>query len=229
MRALRPSELLDVWDAGEGHHSVERALALLRAAEPELSREELAALDVAERDRQLLRLRALVFGSRLACFAECPACGERIEFELEADALDEARPPGALEVGGVRFRLPDSEDLAAAAGCADPTEARSVLASRCILDDGATARPEVVAAVAEAMGAAAAVADVSVALACPACEERWTSLLDLPSYLWTEIGAEARRLLADVDALARAYGWSEDVVLALPARRRRAYLELALS
>src|SRR5438876_935260 len=128
MRALRPSELLDVWDAGEGHHSVERALALLRAAEPELSREELAALDVAE-----------------------------------------------------------------------------------------------------PMGAAAAVADVSVALACPACEERWTSLLDLPSYLWTELGAEARRLLADVDALARAYGWSEDVVLALPARRRRAYLELALS
>jgi hypothetical protein len=36
----------------------------------------------------------------------------------------------------------------------------------------------------------------------------------------------ARRLLREVDALARVYGWSEAAILALPATRRQAYLEI---
>ena len=226
--ALRPSELLDAWDAGEGHHPVEQALALLHAAEPGLSREDLAALDVAERERRLLRLRSLMLGPALRCAADCPACGERVEFELDAGSLDTEPAAGPFKAGGVRFRLPDSDDLAAAARCADAGEARQLLAERCILADGARAGPGTVAAVAEAMGEAAAVADVSAALSCPGCGEEWTCLLDLPRYVWAELGAEARRLLSEVDALARSYGWTEEDVLALPPRRRRAYLELAL-
>jgi hypothetical protein len=37
----------------------------------------------------------------------------------------------------------------------------------------------------------------------------------------------ARRLLYDVHALASAYGWSEDEVLAVSPARRRCYLEMA--
>ena len=36
----------------------------------------------------------------------------------------------------------------------------------------------------------------------------------------------AGRMLLDIHALARAYGWSESDILALPPRRRQAYLEL---
>jgi hypothetical protein len=45
--------------------------------------------------------------------------------------------------------------------------------------------------------------------------------------VWTELRAHARRLLREVDVLARAYGWTEPDVLALDERRRAAYLELA--
>ncbi|HEX2516118.1 MAG TPA: phage baseplate protein, partial [Chloroflexota bacterium] len=36
----------------------------------------------------------------------------------------------------------------------------------------------------------------------------------------------ARRLLREVHTLARAYGWREAEILALPGRRRQTYLDL---
>ena len=41
-----------------------------------------------------------------------------------------------------------------------------------------------------------------------------------------EVQARARRLLREVDVLARAYGWTEADVLALSEQRRTAYLEI---
>jgi hypothetical protein len=45
------------------------------------------------------------------------------------------------------------------------------------------------------------------------------------AFVWEEIEACAARLLDDVHVLARAYGWSERAILALPEMRRAAYLE----
>jgi len=45
-------------------------------------------------------------------------------------------------------------------------------------------------------------------------------------FFWAELAAEAKRLLREVDALARAYGWREADILALSSQRRHAYLEL---
>jgi hypothetical protein len=124
----------------------------------------------------------------------------------------------------VRFRLPDSSDLTAAAACGDPEAGRLVLAARCI--DGEAA-DDVVAAVAARMADVAGPADVAVAVTCPACEHAWEEALDVPDFVWHELAATARRLLGEIDALARAYGWSEDAVLGLPPRRRHRYVELA--
>ena len=44
--------------------------------------------------------------------------------------------------------------------------------------------------------------------------------------LWSELQSRAERLLLDVDALARAYGWTEPEILALSSTRRAAYLQL---
>jgi hypothetical protein len=45
-------------------------------------------------------------------------------------------------------------------------------------------------------------------------------------YLWTEISVAAQRLLIDVHALARAYGWDQDDILGMSSARRRFYLEV---
>ena len=70
-------------------------------------------------------------------------------------------------------------------------------------------------------------AELSFALACPHCATPWTAALDLGELLWRKLRDAAERLLLDVDALARAYGWSEPEVLALSPLRRAAYLQMA--
>ena len=78
------------------------------------------------------------------------------------------------------------------------------------------------------MAEADPLAEVLVDVACPACEAR---VRRRPRRRRASSGrscdARAQRLLREVDALARAYGWTEAEVLALDERRRAAYLELA--
>jgi hypothetical protein len=69
-------------------------------------------------------------------------------------------------------------------------------------------------------------AAVSFDLTCPECGAQWNAPMDCADVVWSELQARAERLLLDVDALARAYGWSEPQVLALSATRRAAYLQL---
>lgn len=241
MRRLTAREVLDVWEAGRDQHPLDRALTLLAAAWPGTPRATLAALSVAERDARLLELRAALLGPRLPAFTPCPACGERLEMTFGADELgagDALPGPGPWEatVGGMelRFRLPDSRDLAAVAACGSVEEGRRLLAGRCVLEARRDGLPvpasalsdDEIAALGEAMGGAAPHAEVVLALTCPACGQAWSALLDVESFFWAELSARARRVLREVDALARAYGWSEAEILSLPPRRRRSYLEL---
>ena len=76
------------------------------------------------------------------------------------------------------------------------------------------------------MAQADPLAEVLADVACPACGTAFVADLDLGSFVWTEVRARAQSLLRQVDALARAYGWTEPEVLALDERRRGAYLEL---
>jgi hypothetical protein len=69
-------------------------------------------------------------------------------------------------------------------------------------------------------------AAVTFDLTCPECGAQWSAPMDCGDVLWSELQVRAERLLLDVDALARAYGWSESQVLALSPTRRAAYLQL---
>jgi hypothetical protein len=224
-----PADLLAAWEQSEGQRPVDRALALLALADESAA---LAGLTVAERDERLVALRTRLWGERLDAFAECPACGERLELAIDTGALGRAPEASSWSVaaGGVevRFRLPDSTDLAAAAACRDPDQRRRVLAGRCVEDGPDGELPEgVIAAMAARMAEVAGPADAAVAIACPACEHQWEEALDVPAFVWHELSVAARRLLGDVDTLARTYGWSEEAVLALPPHRRHRYVELA--
>jgi hypothetical protein len=64
-------------------------------------------------------------------------------------------------------------------------------------------------------------------LHCAVCSHAWQVLFDIERFLWSKFCAAAHRLLDDVHALASFYHWSEQDILALGARRRQAYLEMA--
>ena len=68
-------------------------------------------------------------------------------------------------------------------------------------------------------------ADPFVALACADCGHAWDAPVDIARVLAAEIGSAAAGLIDEIHDLALAYHWSEATILALPAERRRAYLE----
>lgn len=240
MRPLAARDLLQVWEQAEGQHPIDRALILLAAACPERTWEQLAALSIGQRDAFLLSLRELTFGPRLDGLAECPQCGEGLEFTVNvadlctAEAMAPREPEPTLTVEGfeVRFRLPNSLDLAAAAHCDDVTVVRDLLVRRCVFQtrQGKTevaveTLPEtVIAALAAHMTACDPLSEVQLDLHCPECGHRWLMILDVVSFFWTEIAAQAERLLHEVHTMARAYGWREADILAMSARRRQLYL-----
>jgi len=236
---LDDAALLSAWERTLAVARPWREVALLAAASGEPA-DGLARLPVGERDRRLLAVREQAFGSRLECETACPACGARLELELEAAEIRlpsrDAEPSDYRMVEGgtvVTFRLPDSVDVAA---CVDqPTDPEDVLLARCVVAathhgapvDGAALPPGVRERLAERMAELDPQADLLLNLTCPDCARTWQAAFDPAGFLLAEIDAWASRILGEVDRLARAYGWSEAEILALSPLRRRRYLELA--
>lgn len=231
---LSAEQILRVWEEGRDRHPLDRALVVLAAGLPDASWDELCRLPIGHRDAALCELRARTFGERLELLATCPACDARAEVALDVRALiqppaepvhelvvDDADPPARL-----RYRLPDSRDLAAVLAIDDEAEALATLQRRCLLDGADALAPALAARLDEAMAAADPQAETELAMTCPACGHGWTELLDIGASFFAELEREAVRLLGEVDALARVYGWREADILALSATRRASYLEL---
>ena len=238
MPGLTASQVLEVWETGRDRRPLDRALTILAAAFPDETYEALANLPIGRRDQRLLEIRLGTLGPVIAGQVECPACGERLEFDVAISTLLESSR-GALRPGepiewispsgmDLRFRVPNSDDLADVSLIAAPQEARRALAERCLLQgDAARLTPEDLDGLSEHMAAHDPLADIHFDLVCPACGDPWQTPFDITAYFWLELRAQAHRLLREVDALASAYGWREADILGLSAARRQMYLELA--
>src|SRR3712207_3033682 len=93
MRPLTTPELMAAWDTASGLEPYARPLALLAAACPEHSGEELARLTVGERDGLLLTLREWALGAGVVALADGPACEQRVELAFCVEAV--RAPAGA--------------------------------------------------------------------------------------------------------------------------------------
>jgi len=245
MRPLSIPELLMVWERGLTARPFERALAILSAASPESSPTALARLSIGRRDASLLQLREWAFGSELAILAACPSCRQTLELTIPVAnlrvSIDSAGDPGGdlerslmLRDYEVRYRPPNTEDIAGCAGL-ELAASRQKLLACCVTDAccqgksiSAEELPEDVARrVVEQLAAVDPQADTRLDLICPDCHQRWKEVFDIVSFFWTEIDAWAHRILRDVTVLARAYGWRESDILALSPVRRQIYLSMA--
>jgi hypothetical protein len=242
MRPLTAAGLLRVWEHGQAQRPFDRAVTLLAAGLPDQSPEAAAALTIGQRDAALFALREQSMGSQLQAFAECPACKADLTFTLRTEdlkhsaAVDGPVGTGSVSRDGisVTFRLPSSLDFA---GLSTTSEARAIrdwLARRCVLDaqrdsrpiDASELPPELIDEISEAMAREDPQAEILIHLTCPACDHHWSDLFDIGTFFWTEITVMAKRLLADVDALARRYGWREADILSMTPWRRHTYLTL---
>ena len=232
MRTFSTSDILEMWERGRRLHPLDRGLLALNMALPSPS-EDLADWPLGRRNRALFGLHCKAFGSRLQGWTSCTSCGEKVEFDLDANVLVSAlgEEPGwqeTLTVGSERFRLPTSRDLAEVMAASDARPAAVRLLERCretraeplVLSDAMLEEVE------EKMASADPMADIRLGLLCPACSHEWHGTLDIARFVWAEIESRARRLLWEVHHLARAYGWTEAETLSLPAARRAMYLEM---
>lgn len=234
-------QLIDAWESGVGRSLTERGLLLLALSAPGHEFSALAQWNVGARDTVLLSFRERLFGRDLSCLSECGGCGERLELEFSVNDVraSSAHVGERYELEAfehhIRFRLPDSTDLAAVEATTSVEAGARLLLARCIESaaraatgvDVAQLPGTVVDAVNARMHELDRQAEVTIEVSCPACQRVEEKPFDIVTHLWSELDAWARRVLQEVHALASCYGWSEREILSLSAPRRRAYLELA--
>jgi hypothetical protein len=243
VQTLTAYDLLALWDSCHVRPPNERAIAILESAWPGVEQETLSALDIVARDKRLMRVREAIFGTTFEGLVDCPACGVSTEVAFASESGDigehesDADPAELTICTGrfrVRARLPNSGDVRDALGETTPESARALLLTRCVLTatrSGAPVEvldlpPDVVDRVESELEGAHARGACQLAITCPECGHRWDTELDVPSFLWREIDAWARRLMRDVHTLAGAYGWAERDVVCMGAHRRQFYLQL---
>jgi len=226
----REQQILALWEGAAGLDRWARDDALLAGMGPPP-----AALGA--RNAALLGLRGALFPRPWPLHSRCPRCGEACEFEADATALAEqletlagAEPATRLDWSGGRItlRAPTADDLRQVARLPEVQSAVRALLARCVsgeialdtLDDAALAELE------RRLERLDPAALVGFALRCPDCGEEWSAVVDVGNALWAELQRAAERALIAVDALARAYGWTEDEVLRLSPTRRAAYMQL---
>ncbi len=222
--ALTDRALLEAWSGSRDWPAHGCADALLARA---LAVDDPEGWPLPRRHAALAELRIGRWGSLLEAVAACPACATQVEIEFDLAAVEQ--PPSAERAsvtaagGELCFRVPTRADLQAAADASDP---RRTLVERCVEGPARGLPDAAIDAVAAAMELADPLGALRLELTCPGCDRRWAEPLDLAGYLATEARDDARAIAAEVHELALAYGWSEAEVLALPAERRRLYLEL---
>lgn len=249
MHALSAPELLRVWERAEDRHPIDRGLALLQATCPGWDRQQLASLPIGRRDAMLLDLRERTFGQQLRGVGRCPHCAAQVEFSVKVSDLLGPAAGDVDDEGGLapaeeftfaadgcrlRCRLPNSFDLAEIVDCPDEAQARHRLLRRCVIevvcDEARVPLSDLPETAIKALGAEMAqrdpIAELRLDLDCPDCRGRWLLALDILSFFWSEIAAQAKQLLEEVHVLARAYAWPEADILAMSSRRRRYYLKM---
>lgn len=220
MAGLGAAELVEAWTPRERRPAHARLAPLLAAA---AGAEPIAGDTLGRRNQRLLAFHAEQVGGTLEAQVACAACGAQNEFVVPAEAILACpAPPATVAVDDARFRLPTMADLAELDD-AGPGSASEVLIRHCRLSGG-EARADAVARAFEAADPAAA---VEVEVVCADCGAVHLASVDVAVFVAAALDRLVEGYLRDVDRLARAYGWSEREILALPPHRRKLYVELS--
>jgi hypothetical protein len=196
-----------------------------------------------------LTIRQAWLGDAISTDTRCPqpACGERIDVAFGIDdylrhhsprqprgvttsgvttsgvTTSGAADPGwfALTGADVRFRIPTVGDVIAAWYQSEPDAA---LLGRCV--EPAEISRAVARRLDRALSAIAPSLSDLVGGCCPACGHEVALRFDPVSYTLADLRNAFAGLHWQTHAIAAAYGWPEEAILALPRRRRARYASI---
>lgn len=242
MKSLSASELLQCWDEGLDRPLLDRMLRLLSKVYS-VDYAEVCRLSIGERDARLLLLRERLFGLKLKNIAPCPQCKVITEWEAKTEELHLQQLPSLLsdkkhilEQEGylIQFRLPDSNDLIIAMFDKSRLVDQKKIMADCVYEVSHLGKKihldevpnQMWSILDQKMSEEDPQADINILINCPACSHQWTAKFDIMSYLWAEINNWAQKIMQEIVYLARAFGWSEEKILNMSARRRQLYLQM---
>jgi hypothetical protein len=168
---------------------------------------------------------ASLFGPQIAVIANCPSCGAETELsfavsEIEEIAAAENTAPRVFRHEGndIKYRPPDSRDLARALATPDPAKARRTLLKHLL--DRAEAPDALIDAFDAFLAERAGLEALTLTYVCASCGTECEAPFDIVDYLARHLAARAKRALWDIHLLAGAYGWTSDEILSLSSERR---------
>lgn len=218
---------------------VTRVLAI--CAEPPVGDdglEEIWRLSLAARVGGLLVVHAATTGAdELPLVLMCPHqdCGEGMAVVLPMTALL-ALAQEAEETSEIKVTIEGNRELRLRRPCGtdqrmwrqvkyeDAADAQTTVLDSLVI--GASLALEDRETVSEALAAFDPLSCFELEVRCPECARQSSVPVDLEAALLTTLSRAQGRIIADVDRLARRYGWSEADIAALPEWRRRRYLKL---
>jgi hypothetical protein len=224
---------------------ITRCLHRLGPVEP-VGADMVRRLSVGDREALLLHLRRLTLGDRISCLLSCPACGKKMDLDLQIEELllppyTQAQMVHETEISDgensyrVVFRLPNGEDqeTAVAQAAESVASAAELVLQRCVEqvtsaeDERLSDLPPVVLReLPEKMAELDPQAEVLLDLICPECETGFVVPFDTADYVCREFAAQEREFYRGVHALSFHYHWNEDSILNLSRRKRQIYLDL---
>ncbi len=193
---------------------------------------------VGDRDYLMLQLRRLMIGDKIQAIMACPACGAKMDVDIDAgqipvESTDGPRQRARDGAAGTRrsVRLaPSGSGCRPAAirrrwwACRVDVAADELL-KRCLFepcDPPLTVDEK--ATVIAAMEARAPRVEVELELECPECAQRFVTPFDTTTFFLNEMRISAAQLLREVHTLAFYYHWNESDILSLTRDRRRVVL-----
>jgi hypothetical protein len=191
-------------------------------------------LVASDRDRVLAGVYTRAFGDRIESTLTCVKCSELFDLNLSLrqvmQVVEEKQDYDYRSLGngqfetstGARFRLPTGKDELELAGLSSDL-IESELLRRCAEDNNWL---EERASFEELLERVAPLLELELVAPCAECGHVHTIQFDMQTYLLGAIMAQRRRLLAEINRLARAYSWSLDEILSLARSNRRHLVEL---
>jgi hypothetical protein len=225
------ARLIDAWNLS-GRAPAHRRLAALLAEFDDAHANNDDTLGA--RNRRLLLLHRSLVGTPIDAQVTCAQCGADNEFTVPADAILAMPPPAPdacarIESEGrtLAFRLPHMADIEAARHASGSREVRRTILERCRVEGDLDAVTDAAAdRLAREFEALDPAADIVVHITCAACRVALAASVDLASFVVRDVDRVVSGLYRDIDTIASEYGWDEPTILALPADRRRCYVEM---
>lgn len=174
-------------------------------------------LSACDRDALLAALHRECWGDRIVSTLICANCASRFDVSFQlSDLQRHLAEYRAAEY--VPCRVPGGQDEIAAAAHGASQGAVN-LARAC--DVG----PEDLERASDSLAARAPIVDLELAATCTECGHAQGAHFDLQSFLLQRLLNERGALLAEIHALAGAYGWSLHDILSISRSTRRALSE----